>query len=90
LRIAGFDSGTQGAVAGAVQDLRQQAGSKLIGSILDLRNNPGGSFAGSFDAGVAVVYADQVERDYATFPVAVCNGLIRTKTSGSLVETVIA
>jgi len=50
LRIAGFDSGTQGAVAGAVQDLRQRAGSKLIGFILDLRNNPGGSF----DAAVAV------------------------------------
>ena len=50
LRIAGFDSGTQAAVAGAVQDLRQRAGSKLIGFILDLRNNPGGSF----DAAVAV------------------------------------
>jgi carboxyl-terminal processing protease len=50
LRVAGFDSGTQGAVAGAVQDLRQRAGSKLIGFILDLRNNPGGNF----DAAVAV------------------------------------
>src|SRR6476646_4943592 len=47
LRIAGFDSDTQGAVAGAVQDLRQRAGSKLIGFILDLRNNPGGSFDGA-------------------------------------------
>jgi len=54
LRIAGFDSGTQGAVAGAVQDLRQRAGSKLIGFILDLRNNPGGNVPGSFDAAVAV------------------------------------
>jgi carboxyl-terminal processing protease len=50
LRVAGFDGGTQGAVAGAVQDLRQRAGSKLIGFILDLRNNPGGNF----DAAVAV------------------------------------
>jgi carboxyl-terminal processing protease len=53
LRIAGFDSDTQGAVAGAVQDLRQRAGSKLIGFILDLRNNPGGSF----EAAVAVADA---------------------------------
>jgi carboxyl-terminal processing protease len=50
LRVAGFDIGTQGAVAGAVQDLRQRSGGKLIGFILDLRNNPGGNF----DAAVAV------------------------------------
>jgi carboxyl-terminal processing protease len=50
LRIAGFDNGTPAAVLGAVQDLRQPAGSKLIGFILDFRNNPGGSF----DAAVAV------------------------------------
>src|SRR5216683_613196 len=53
LRIAGFDSGTQAALAGAVQDLREKAGSKLIGLILDLRNNPGGSF----DAAVAAADA---------------------------------
>ena len=41
LRIAGFDAGTQAALADAVQDLRQKAGNKLIGFILDLRNNPG-------------------------------------------------
>jgi carboxyl-terminal processing protease len=52
LRIAGFDAGTQAALAGAVQDLRQKAGNKLIGFILDLRNNPGGSFD------VAVAAAD--------------------------------
>jgi carboxyl-terminal processing protease len=50
VRIAGFDSGTQAALAGAVQDLRRRIGNKLIGFILDLRNNPGGSF----DAAVAV------------------------------------
>jgi carboxyl-terminal processing protease len=50
LRVAGFDSGTPAALAGAVQDLRQGAGQKLIGFILDLRNNPGGSF----EAAVAV------------------------------------
>ena len=53
LRIAGFDAGTQAALAGAVQDLRQKAGNKLIGFILDLRNNPGGSF----DAAVAAADA---------------------------------
>lgn len=53
LRIAGFDSGTSAALAGAAQDLRQKAGNKLIGFILDLRNNPGGSF----DAAVATADA---------------------------------
>jgi len=53
LRIAGFDSGTQAALTAAVQDLRQKIGSKLVGFILDLRNNPGGGF----DAAVAVADA---------------------------------
>src|SRR5271167_894206 len=53
LRIAGFDAGTQPALAGAVQDLRQKTSSKLIGFILDLRNNPGGAF----DAAVAAADA---------------------------------
>jgi carboxyl-terminal processing protease len=53
LRIAGFDSGTQAALTGAIQDLRQRTGNKLIGFILDLRNNPGGSF----DAAVATADA---------------------------------
>jgi carboxyl-terminal processing protease len=53
LRIAGFDGGTKEALAGAVQDLRQKTGNKLIGFILDLRNNPGGSF----DAAVATADA---------------------------------
>ncbi len=53
LRIAGFDEGTQAAVVSGLQDLRQRAGNKLIGFILDLRNNPGGSF----DAAVAVADA---------------------------------
>jgi carboxyl-terminal processing protease len=44
IRIAGFDDGTQAALTKAVQDLQQQAGSKLIGYVLDLRNNPGGEF----------------------------------------------
>jgi len=53
LRIAGFDGTTQTAPAGAVQDLRQHASNKLIGFIVDLRNNPGGSF----DAAVATADA---------------------------------
>jgi len=53
LRVAGFDAGTAAALAGAVQELRQKAGNKMIGFILDLRNNPGGGF----DAAVAVADA---------------------------------
>ena len=53
LRIAGFDGSTQAALAGAVRDLREQTGNRLIGFILDLRNNPGGSF----DAAVAAADA---------------------------------
>ena len=50
LRVAGFDDATQTALAGAIEDLKHRPGSKLIGFILDLRNNPGGSF----NAAVAV------------------------------------
>jgi carboxyl-terminal processing protease len=53
LRIAGFDRATEGALGAAVQDLRRKIGSKLIGLVLDLRNNPGGGF----DAAVAVADA---------------------------------
>src|SRR5216683_2840985 len=44
LRIAGFEAATQAALAGAVQDIRHRTGNKLVGFIIDLRNNPGGSF----------------------------------------------
>jgi carboxyl-terminal processing protease len=53
LRIAGFDGTTQAALADAMRDLRQRSGNKLIGFIVDLRNNPGGSF----DAAVATADA---------------------------------
>jgi len=53
IRLAGFDDGTAGALNAAVKDLRQQAGNKLVGYIVDLRNDPGGSF----DAAVAVADA---------------------------------
>jgi len=44
VRLAAFDAGTPDALAAAIKDLRQQAGNKLAGFIVDLRNNPGGSF----------------------------------------------
>jgi carboxyl-terminal processing protease len=53
LRIAGFDDATQAAAERAVRELRQRAGNQLLGFIVDLRNNPGGSF----DAAVAVADA---------------------------------
>jgi carboxyl-terminal processing protease len=53
VRVAGFDGTTQAALTGTVQDLRQRTGNKLIGFILDLRNNPGGNF----DAAVATADA---------------------------------
>jgi carboxyl-terminal processing protease len=53
LRVAGFDGTTQKALADTVQDLRQRTGNKVIGFILDLRNNPGGNF----DAAVATADA---------------------------------
>ena len=45
IRLAGFDAGTPAAVAAAISDFRHKRGKKLIGIILDLRNNPGGNFA---------------------------------------------
>jgi carboxyl-terminal processing protease len=53
LRIAGFEGATQAALAAAVQDIRHRTGNKLVGLILDLRNNPGGAF----DAAVAAADA---------------------------------
>jgi len=53
LRVAGFDAATEQALSGAAQDLRQQSNNKLIGFVLDLRNNPGGNF----DAAVATADA---------------------------------
>src|SRR6201987_152453 len=53
LRVAGFDGTTQKALSDTVQDLRQRTGNKVIGFILDLRNNPGGNF----DAAVATADA---------------------------------
>jgi carboxyl-terminal processing protease len=52
IRVAGFDATTQAALTAAVQKLQQQAGNKLVGYVLDLRNNPGGDFD------VAVAAAD--------------------------------
>jgi carboxyl-terminal processing protease len=52
IRLAGFEAATPDLLAGAVKALQQQAAGKLIGFVLDLRNDPGGDFA------VAVKCAD--------------------------------
>jgi len=53
IRLAGFDGSTQAALGAAVQEIQQKAGNKLLGFVLDLRNNPGGNF----DAAVAAADA---------------------------------
>jgi carboxyl-terminal processing protease len=45
IRLAGFDATTPDLLAAAIKDLQQQAAGKLIGFVLDLRNDPGGNFA---------------------------------------------
>ncbi len=50
IRVAGFDDTSQAALTAAVQDLQQKAGKKLVGFVVDLRNDPGGDF----DTAVAV------------------------------------
>src|SRR5262249_43071006 len=42
VRITSFNEQTDVGLANAFKALRQQAGNKLIGVVLDLRNNPGG------------------------------------------------
>src|SRR4029453_13982212 len=84
VRVAGFDASTAGALADAVKELRQQAGNKLIGFILDLRNNPGGNFdvavkaADAFmDKGdIAVIKSRKAEgtRQIAATPGDLANG----------------
>jgi len=44
VRLAGFEDQTPAELDSVVKELRRQAGSRLIGFVLDLRNNPGGSF----------------------------------------------
>lgn len=55
IRLAGFDAGTADSLAAAVKELRTQAGNKLIGFIVDLRNNPGGSFDAAVKAADAFI-----------------------------------
>jgi carboxyl-terminal processing protease len=85
VRVAGFDSGTQSALTAAVKDLRQQAGNKLLGFVVDLRNNPGGDFDAAVATADALIEkgditvvkgrkADDVKRIAAT-PGDVANGL---------------
>src|SRR5260221_12607838 len=42
LRITSFNEQTDSGLQNAVKNLKQQAGNKLVGYVLDLRNNPGG------------------------------------------------
>src|SRR4029077_14086438 len=42
IRITSFNEQTDVGLANAMKSLKQQADNKLIGVILDLRNNPGG------------------------------------------------
>jgi carboxyl-terminal processing protease len=55
IRLAGFDDATPGTLTDAVKDLQQQAGNKLVGFILDLRNDPGGSFDAAVTAADAFI-----------------------------------
>jgi carboxyl-terminal processing protease len=84
VRLAGFEEATPDLLAAAVKELRQQAGNKLIGFILDLRNNPGGNFdvavkaADAFmDKGdIAVIKSRKAEgtRQIAATPGDLANG----------------
>jgi carboxyl-terminal processing protease len=55
IRIAGFDPGTEAAFVGALDKLRADAGGKLLGYVIDLRNNPGGSFDAAVQTADAVI-----------------------------------
>src|SRR6185312_13575313 len=55
IRIAGFDAKTADDLASAVKDLRQQSGDRLIGFVLDLRNDPGGNFDAAVSTADALI-----------------------------------
>ena len=55
IRVAAFEDGTPAALTGAVKDLRDKGGNKLAGFVLDLRNNPGGSFDSAVAAADALI-----------------------------------
>jgi len=55
IRLAGFDDATPGALETVVKDLPTRAGNKLVGFVLDLRNNPGGSFEAAVKAADALI-----------------------------------
>jgi carboxyl-terminal processing protease len=85
VRIAGFDDQITATLTDAVKNLRQQAGNKLIGFIVDLRNNPGGTFDGAVAAAdafidkgdIAVIKSRKADnaKHIAATPGDVANGL---------------
>jgi carboxyl-terminal processing protease len=85
IRLAGFDDTTQPALTAAVQDLTQQAGGKLVGFVLDLRNDPGGNFDVAIQAAddfldkgdIAVIKARKADatKHIAATPGDLANGL---------------
>jgi carboxyl-terminal processing protease len=60
VRVAGFDTTTQPTLMKSVQGLRQQAGNKLIGFVLDLRNNAGGNFDAAVATADALIDKDDI------------------------------
>src|SRR5207248_10844373 len=60
VRLAGFDDQTAATLAEAVKNVRQQAGNKLVGFIVDLRNNPGGTFDGAVAAADAFIEKGEI------------------------------
>ena len=57
VRVTSFNEQTDVGLNNAMKNLKQQAGNKLAGVILDLRNNPGGAFEAAI--GVADAFIDK-------------------------------
>lgn len=85
IRITQFSSNTEEGLKAAVEDIKKQLGDKLIGYVIDLRNNPGGlleqaiAISDAFlDSGEIVStrgrHEDDTKRDNST-PGDLANGL---------------
>jgi carboxyl-terminal processing protease len=85
IRLAGFGAQTVPDLTAALQSLRQQTGDKLIGLVLDLRNNPGGNFADAvatadafLDKGIVAIIKGRLpadDRKIAVTPDDIAKGL---------------